>query len=445
MAARVPLASPAAALAAALIAASGCADARRLEDAVAPCARCHGAPPATGAHLVHASSPWTAAYGALHVLEDVAPGGGPSYEFGCGNCHPLDVADHWAHVSAPVGGVRMPDVVLDPTGISTARLRGRNAPTAAYDPATGTCTGVYCHSSGQETPAYVESPRWTATPGSLGCDGCHGNPPQYPSGGAGAADANSHVNLDLELGEPAWEFGHFAGLPGPDHTSKHGDPEVWGTTTTSKASPITCQACHYETVDPENVRTTGGFFYFDASGDYDLRPDGYGDRALDPSWQAMQCVTCHADHLGRGSVLPLRHVNGRRDVTFDPRTALPPGYPTGLPPLVTSDPIRPYYLTLDITSFDLAPETCATTWVPSCDVKADVEVRAAVGGGRVLTFTLEHAQYDPATKTCSSVACHLDRQLQVDTFGENPVMGPLRWGAPYLYMDTQTCNGCHPR
>ncbi len=42
-----------------------------------------------------------------------------------------------------------------------------------------TCSGIYCHSSGQATPAYVAAtPAWDA-PGALRCDGCHANPPNY--------------------------------------------------------------------------------------------------------------------------------------------------------------------------------------------------------------------------------------------------------------------------
>ncbi|MBI5099395.1 MAG: CxxxxCH/CxxCH domain-containing protein, partial [Nitrospirae bacterium] len=60
------------------------------------------------------------------------------------------------------------------------------------------CTAVYCHSSGQATPAYVNPGTWTAG-AALGCDNCHGTEggtsfgePAYASGGSGTATANSH-------------------------------------------------------------------------------------------------------------------------------------------------------------------------------------------------------------------------------------------------------------
>jgi predicted CxxxxCH...CXXCH cytochrome family protein len=57
----------------------------------------------------------------------------------------------------------------------------------------------------------------------------------------------------------------------------------------------------------------------------------------------------------------------------------------------------------------------------------------------VLTTTLESARYDPATKTCSSVACHIARQAQVDAL----TRPPLQWGEPYAPA-TNPCASCHP-
>ncbi len=250
----------------------------------ASCGACHPVPPDTGAHRVHANpmSAADAAYGSLALLEDVRPAGGTSYEFGCGHCHPLDPAQHLAHVASAPGAPRVPDVFLDPAGAPAGSLRARNAPDARYDPATGTCSGVYCHSSGQESPAFVTSPPWTAAPGSLGCAGCHGNPPRYASGGAGAADANSH----LVLADDGWESGHFQGMPGYWHTSKHGGN--WSPA--NDAAPITCQTCHAETVDPAAIGPSG-FYWLDTTGDYQL-PGGDLPPG-DAFYERLQCTACH--------------------------------------------------------------------------------------------------------------------------------------------------------
>jgi predicted CxxxxCH...CXXCH cytochrome family protein len=134
---------------------------------------------------------------------------------------------------------------------------------------------------------------------------------------------------------------------------------------------------------------------------------------------------------GRGRVLPLRHVNGRRDVVFDPRLALPAGYQTGLPALATSDPVAPYYVyPFNVTqgAWTLPPGTA---------------IRAATGTNpEVLAGTLSTATYDPATGTCSNVACHVGRQWAVDV--GLPPTPPLRWGDPYISSWSASCSGCHP-
>ncbi len=352
------------------------------------CGGCHAAPPATGAHRVHANPPSVSAvaYGDLHVLEDVSPGGGAQYDFGCGHCHPLDAA---LHMDGTV------EVVLAPEAGAAGTLKARNAADAAFDGAGLTCSGVYCHSSGQETPAYAPTPSWVGTM-ALGCNGCHANPPRYDSGGVGAANANSH----LVLASDGWESGHFGGMPGPWHTSKHGRSD-WG----EDAAPITCQTCHAETVDPAST-APGGFYWLDTTGNYDLG-----------GLLGYACESCHtgaagAPPQGSGKVLPLRHVNGRRDVIFDPRTTLPDL--SWLPPAPYT-PTRPYWVTNEATGI-----TFPDPAIP------DAEVVGTTAG--TLSLHLASARYDASTKTCTSVACHL-QQTQVT------------WGAP---NDWNACSTCHP-
>ncbi|HSD22114.1 MAG TPA: CxxxxCH/CxxCH domain-containing protein, partial [Anaeromyxobacter sp.] len=359
-------------------------------DVSGKCGDCHPVPGTSGAHLVHAAFPTPDGpqYGDLRVLEDFAPEGGPSYQFGCGNCHPVDASKHMDFVV---------QVELSPTG--AGGLRARNAPGAAYDAASGRCSGVYCHSSGQQTPAFALVPGWTSGE-NLGCDGCHGNPPKYPSAGAAAPIANSHIGLT----DRGREFGHYVGLGGPSHASKHGGAG-------EGAAPITCQTCHYATTDPASTGPSG-FYWLDTTGTYVL--DG-GDpaRLTDELWTRTQCVTCHRPNgapTASGRVMPLRHVNGRPDVLFDPRTVLP-SY-AGLPPAPDA-PTRPY-------------------WVSPAQFCEAVPAGAVIEGS-TLSIELSGAAYDPATKRCSNVGCHLD---------DSPV-----WGRPYLTQPSSSsvasCCRCH--
>ncbi|HET8542758.1 MAG TPA: CxxxxCH/CxxCH domain-containing protein [Anaeromyxobacter sp.] len=434
----------AAATAIALLA-SACDKTRPLEpSALSGCERCHVDTPVTGAHLAHVNpaDPAWASYGSLAVLEDVSPSGGTAYYFGCGHCHPADLARH-------MDGSFDVDLSPPATPVPGDEIKARNDPTAAFDPTSGTCSNVYCHSSGQETPVYVTTPGWrTAVPGALGCSGCHGNPPKYPSGGPGAVDANSHVDLGYAQ-DPAtsqwvddcWEFGHFAGMPGATHPSKHGggDPATWPAG--SVASPITCQTCHFESVDASKVRA-GGFFYFDPDGDYDLRDDRPGacaTRGSFASWTSSQCVTCHGAELGGGGrASPLRHVNGTRDVAFDARRSVPAGYSSGIPALADPDPdpaivLRPYFV------FGVSSSVAAMAPAPDAVVRRTAGATPGTFGPPVLTATLESAAYDPASKTCSNVACHVAREALV----QSRVMQPLRWGEPYA-PETEPCTACHP-
>jgi predicted CxxxxCH...CXXCH cytochrome family protein len=68
---------------------------------------------------------------------------------------------------------------------------------------------------------------------------------------------------------------------------------------------------------------------------------------------------------------------------------------------------------------------------------ADSVLRAATNGSTVFTTSLASARYDPATKTCESVGCHVGRQSLVDA----GIAGPLRWGEPFVWFSN--CNGCH--
>jgi predicted CxxxxCH...CXXCH cytochrome family protein len=334
------------------------------------CGACHGVPPPLDAHLAHAVFPADAlpAYGDLGLLETTSPAGGVDYRFGCGHCHPLDPAKHMN---------RALEVELSPAAAPAGSLRARNSALAAFDRDAGACSGVYCHSGGQAAPVYAVTPGWRSG-ASLGCAGCHGNPPAYPSAGPGVPGANSH----LGLASGGREWGHYAGLTGPNHMSKHGGGAH---PPGEAASPITCQTCHFDTTDPARTGPSG-FYWLDTAGQYALA-GGDPARAEDPRWQVTQCRTCHAPGgapEGAGAVRPLRHVNGRADVVFDPRTALPPY--AGLP-AAPATPTRPYWVT-HATACDPLP----------ADATLD---------GTTLSFHLAGARFDPATKTCSGVACHL--------------------------------------
>ncbi len=362
----------------------------------AGCTFCHGYPPTSGAHAVHFGlTDASGNYTDLQTLEGRFPAAtaetAPAvYAFGCANCHSADPA---RHMNGPV------DVILYEAIAEPGSLKARAAASAAYDTNTGTCNGVYCHSSGQTTPSYQTTPAWNSGE-ELACSGCHGNPPIYPSGGAGTATANSHVGLAGD----GWEWGHFLSTPGPWHSNQHGN------SATVNSSPLTCQTCHYETTDPSNTGPDN-FYYLDTTGSHVI------EGSVSATWykeQVLSCSYCHnpgsakSTAVGTGKVLPLRHVNGRRDVIFDRRETLPD---LAWLPAAPNKPTRPYWLTQG--SKTQAWPADLVTW-----------------NGTTLSFGLSSASYDPATKTCFNTVCHLE---DVQPVWGNPMPIPGQW----------ECCSCH--
>ncbi len=343
------------------------------------CGACHPSPPATGAHAAHFGTTALdagARYGEVKLLEDYAPGGKPYYAFGCGNCHPTDAALH---------GDGVLQVELSGATAPAGSLKAKNGPDAGYDAkGTQTCGNVYCHSSGQEAPTFTASPGWTSGV-KASCGGCHGNPPRYPSGDAGTPQANSHF-METQNGGVA---GHFGGVGMMLGERQHGF-----TTYAEGSGAITCQTCHYATVDPTNTGPSG-FYYLDTTGDYSS-----------PSGTGYSCAgtTCHTAAatpgapLGVGKAVPLKHVNGRRDVVFDPRTVLPQGAYQGP---ATPVPTTPYWF----SGYGW------TTW--------NVE--------------LSGASYSASDKTCTNVACHRGTRT-----------APPQWGQPKVLPTDYNCLLCHP-
>ena len=367
------------------------------DPATATCGSCHAAVPTTGAHAAHVKLA-NAAYGLQGTAATLDPNGtAGGYVFGCGLCHPTAAAKH---------GDGVVEVDLSPASGATGSLKKLNGAAAAYDKATGTCSNVYCHSSGQATPTFVTTPAWTSGT-TLGCSGCHGDPPSYDNGGPATATANSHIFLNWT----GRESGHFAGLPGSVHSSRHGAATSFGTDQ-AQAAPMTCQTCHADTVDPANV-APGGFFYLD-TGITTRLAGGAADRVNAAGWKDTQCVTCHkagGAPTGTGKVRPKLHVNGVRDVTFDRRTAPPAPWLFGAV-LAGNAPTRPYFLTQ-------AAFPGAVT-LPS---------GAGFDAGGTLSYELSAASYAPANMTCSAVACHVGK--------------PVVWGQKDFETATPTCTGCH--
>lgn len=196
------------------------------------CGSCHPLASLRGAHAAHIG-------GVIPAYGDTANSStAAEYRFGCGSCHPTDIAGHGnGHI----------DVTLVPTNDGT--LRSKNDPAVLIggignsgsgitgaSGATVVCSAAYCHSNGGVGAAlvYVASPNWYG--GSYSgdrCAMCHGNAP--------ATGAHGKHGVGIHSGLISDSDGNLipAGAA-PGTVSGHGDP-VQSTT-------ISCGTCHSATV-----------------------------------------------------------------------------------------------------------------------------------------------------------------------------------------------------
>ncbi|UCE72535.1 MAG: hypothetical protein JSU99_04290, partial [Nitrospiraceae bacterium] len=233
------------------------------------------------------------------------------YIMNCGNCHPMDSAEHRNGVLNAGGGDAQ--IELYNVNAPAGSLKALNPPAATYTPGLtvftdangldytqGTCSNVYCHSVTEFTSSgdvpippetipqtwpltydppwesfvvkntLYQSPTWGID--SLGCDGCHGYPITLPpTVSAGIGD--SHAWIDDVYGYinmHAWNMGYEA---------------------------LQCNTCHYNTVqaeDPSYVRDDFSIFF----NDIPIHNTAY-------------------------------HVNGTKDIAFNPVPYLYPAFLQG--------------------------------------------------------------------------------------------------------------------
>jgi len=250
------------------------------------CGTCHDDLPAKGSHAFHL-------------------GGGPMKKgFACSTCHvvPASYAD--------VGHIFLADGTLDPPpaevnmGALAAATPAGNVRLAApaHDPATQTCSNVYCHGATLGDAASTRTdPVWSAPgTGQADCGSCHGLPPSHgnPSAPSATADcvachpsvvdrerkivsADRHVDGKVDLGDPA--AGCRACHGGPANAAP---PPDLGRRTASSAlgvgahqahvtggarlrGPLACDECHRV---PAEVSSPGHFSGHAAADEIDPTP-----------------------------------------------------------------------------------------------------------------------------------------------------------------------------
>jgi predicted CxxxxCH...CXXCH cytochrome family protein len=206
------------------------------------CTTCHGAPPMSGAHVAHVTSP------TLGRRQD------------CAQCHQVpEVYTAAGHVITATGEVDGPpaEVIFGALAQATVAAADRKGP-PTFDPASATCSNVHCHGDtlGDDSLARTPRPMWNGGPTQAECGSCHGAPPGNHPPGAQCGSchvgdlAAAHVNGVVDLGDTALGCNGCHGSPERPLTGAHrAHVEL-----TRIANPVDCAACH---VVPATLHAAG--------------------------------------------------------------------------------------------------------------------------------------------------------------------------------------------
>jgi len=165
------------------------------------CSTCHGAIASKGSHAHHLG-----AAGASAVTGGPGAAAPLGKSYGCQECHVVPTA------YTDVGHIFLASGELDPPPAevklgATAALTPAGATRAAepsYDPATQSCSNVYCHGAVlADTTGTNTHPVWSApATGQADCGTCHGLPPNHANGSVCSACHPAVVDKDRKIVAP---------------------------------------------------------------------------------------------------------------------------------------------------------------------------------------------------------------------------------------------------
>lgn len=349
----------------------------------------------------------------IHVL------GSPSANaFDCVQCHVKAI------------DVLSPGHVFDDTPEEAENDFGAGlSPQGAFDPASGSCSNLYCHGSGRGDDGVVST-----TAGPRACDGCHAS----QAGGGVTWGAMSGLH------------GLHLGLPAVGCADCHQG-------TTSNGTAIETAALHIDgrrqvafaetamTFDPSGIRCTGACHGFDhpglgwGAGGGGYHPAGFAAgevHGTEMELQRSDCRGCHGADLtgGIGQSCDNCHADGwRNDCTFCHGGGL---NDTGAPPrdlgstntsVSQSFVAHPRHVEQGVArAFD-----CVQCHRKPTDVLTDGHAFDATAGAAEITMSagLSPAGTYNGNGTCSNLYCHGNGRGNNGSYTDG--LGPL------------SCAGCH--
>ncbi|WP_298440160.1 CxxxxCH/CxxCH domain-containing protein [Geobacter sp.] len=176
----------------------------------ADCTGCHGND-ATSAKVLSTNNH------RKHIDAGYNPGVGTA--FGCVECHARTVSNNRTIIDK----TKHVNTFKDYSGLRAGHISG------------GTCNTVYCHSSGQRSPAYRTMVPWSDTATTFDCKGCHG----------------SYGTATLSLTPPAGNYVSQFGEPNYNNYSS-ADRNWFNSHKKHVATVSDCRKCHFNTVNDGN-------------------------------------------------------------------------------------------------------------------------------------------------------------------------------------------------
>ncbi|MDO9287535.1 MAG: CxxxxCH/CxxCH domain-containing protein [Thermodesulfovibrionales bacterium] len=364
------------------------------------CNSCHGAPVGSGSDN---NAP--AQYKASHEKHYDPAAGVPTsytdtsnastttaYVFRCGRCHSDNSANHTANTDGTV------DVLLPLGGTFTpgSYTGGDNPPppgTVTFKNSNGTCSNVYCHSTGASNNSPYPAPNITPTwGGSLDatCTGCHngysGATSKMSTGTHTAHINNASIigsNYSCQICHSATASGNTAIWQYSSHTNKEVNVAF---------TALNPSGAYNGTAIPGDPYDTCSTIYCHSNG----KVDGTAGAYLTPAWDgaAIGCNGCH----GVGT------------------TAGTPNYANGGAGSDGANSHQKHTKSGTGTCVYCHTNTTTTGTTITGTVHIDNTRNVLEGGGKNFSYT-------QASQTCSSISCHYS--------------GNAQWGAALA------CNACH--
>jgi len=370
------------------------------------CTSCHGSATANGAGGSALSGKHAA-----HVNNAAVLG----TNFGCVDCHNKTVSDNTT-LNVTTGTTLHVNKFVNYTGVKA----GKGSSLIA-----GTCSATYCHTSGKKGKAGMvatvepASPSWTGA--ALDCKGCHGaqvtptagvafnsiaGEPNYTSGAAGAANANSHQK-------------HVGGAA--DCVKCHAK------TTSTGTAIIAGSVEHVDGTIDARFSKVSPFTTF--SGAYTSATKTcsatYCHAGASPVWGNNGTLNCGSCHSGNNA-LPGKHADHYESATLATSYTATPG-------------------NSGTTQYQFQCSSCHGFTISS-HANGPISANQAAGIQFGFTSASRKGTYTPGGSvtadgslnwtngTCASTYCHSNGN------GGNPVNGSFNWSSA---NGTLNCGGCH--